>query len=274
VNVSNGATLTPADVAAIAAAHEHARRSAVSIRRPTLAHPQMTIDDAYACQQAWVDQQIADGAVVMGHKIGLTSRAMQQAVNIDEPDFGTLLDYMFIDDGAQIPIGGYLDPKLEVEIAFVLGDRLYGADVTVDDVRAVTDYVMPALELIDARSYRTDPDDGVTRTVFDTIADNAANAGIICGTKHTVLKGIDLRWVGAIMKRNGMVEETGLAAGVMDDPMLGIVWLARRLAPYGIGLEAGETILAGSFTRPVACRAGDQFHVDFGSFGKIECSFV
>ena len=267
-------TLSSGQVAAVAAAHETARRSVTAIKRVTLTHPQMTIDDAYACQQAWVDLQVAGGSTIRGHKIGLTSRAMQQAVNIDEPDFGALLDYMFIDNGAQLTAAEFLDPKLEVEIAFVLGRRLFGDNVTVTDVLAATDYVMPAAELIDARSYRTDPDDGVTRTVCDTISDNAANAAIITGATRVKAHAFDLRWVGAIMKRNGVVEETGLGAGVLDDPVLGIVWLARKLAPYGVALEAGETILAGSFTRPVACRAGDEFHIDYGPFGELTCGFV
>jgi 2-oxo-hept-3-ene-1,7-dioate hydratase len=267
-------TLTIDEIADIAAAHEKARRTRVALRRVTLQHPQMNIDDAYACQKAWVDQQIADGCTVGGHKIGLTSRAMQQAVNIDEPDFGTLLDYMFIDSGVTLAAATFLDPKLEVELAFVLGDRLEGADVTPADVIAATEYVVPAAELIDARSYRTDPFDGITRTVFDTISDNAANAGIITGGVRSRADQLDLRWVGAIMKRNGVVEETGLAAGVLDDPVMGIVWLARRFAQFGIALEPGQTILAGSFTRPVACRPGDEFHIDFGPLGALTCAFT
>ena len=266
-------TLTDSEIDAIAAAHERARRRVVPMKRITLDHPSMTIDDAYACQKAWVDQQIVDGSVVGGHKIGLTSRAMQQAVNIDEPDFGTLLDYMFIPNGATLRASDFLDPKLEVEIAFVLGHDLGGAGVTTADVIAATDYIVPAVELIDARSFRTDPDDGVTRTVCDTIADNAANAGIVVGDVRTKPGTVDLRWVGAIMKRNGVVEETGLAAGVLDDPVIGIVWLARRLAPYGVGLLAGQTILAGTFTRPLVCRSGDEFDVDYGPLGRITCAF-
>ncbi len=271
-------TLTNSEIAAVAQRHEQARRTVTPMKRITLDHPQMTIDDAYACQTAWVDQQIADGCAVGGHKIGLTSRAMQQAVNIDEPDFGTLLDYMFFPNGTELAATKFLDPKLEVEIAFVLGDDLSGVDhagagVTAADVIAATDYVVAAAELIDARSYRTDPDDRVTRTVCDTIADNAANAGIIVGDVRAKPDDLDLRWVGAIMKRNGVVEETGLAAGVLDNPALGIVWLARRLAPHGVVLRAGQTILAGSFTRPVACRPGDEFHIDYGPFGEITCAF-
>ena len=147
-----------------------------------------------------------------------------------------------------------------------------GRQLTTDDVYAATSHVVPALELIDARSYRVHPDDGRTRTVRDTISDNAANSGIIVGDDHISVdeaRNGDLRWAGAIAYRNGVVEETGLGAGVLDDPAMGIVWLANRLQGIGIALTAGETILAGSFTRPIDCRAGDHFRVDFGYLGTL-----
>ena len=266
-------TLAPDEIAAIAAEHERARLAATPIRRVTLAHPDMTIDDAYAVQQAWVDLQVSQGALVIGHKIGLTSRAMQQAMSIDEPDFGVLLDHMAIDSGQVLRAADYVDPKLEVELAFVLRDRLDGTDVTADEVLAATDHVTPALELIDARSYRRDPADGVTRTVRDTISDNAANAGIVTGGRRVHPGEIDLRWVPAILARNGTVEETGVAAGVLGDPVEGIVWLARRLHRFGVTLEPGQIVLAGSFTRPVDCRAGDRFEADFGDLGVITLDF-
>ncbi len=266
-------TLTTDQIAEVAAAHERARRDVRPIRRVTLAHPDMTVDDAYAVQRAWVDLQLADGARVIGHKIGLTSRAMQQAMSIDEPDFGVLLDHMAVANGAELRAADYVDPKIEVELAFVLRDRIDPAAISADAVLDATDHITPALELIDARSHRRDPDDGVTRTVRDTIADNAANAGIVVGGRPVRPGEIDLRWVPAIMKRNGVVEETGVAAGVLDDPVQGIVWLARRLQGFGVTLEPGQVILAGSFTRPVDCRPGDRFEVDFGELGVITVSF-
>ncbi|HEX4981503.1 MAG TPA: 2-oxo-hepta-3-ene-1,7-dioic acid hydratase [Ilumatobacteraceae bacterium] len=267
-------TLDPEQIAEIAARHEHARTTRRLIKRITLDHPDMTLDDAYACQRAWTELQLANGATVRGHKIGLTSRAMQQAMKIDEPDFGVLFDYMFFESGATLTAADYLDPKIEVELAFVLRRPLGGPDVTVDDVNAATDHIVPALELIDARSHRIDPDDGVARGVRDTIADNAADAGVVIGGRQVAPGEVDLRWVPAILKRNGVVEETGVAAAVLDDPVMGIVWLARRLAGYGITLEAGETILTGSFTRPVDCRAGDHFEVDYAGLGVITVDFV
>ena len=169
--------LNPTEIADVAARHETARLNRVSIRRVTLDHPDMNLADAYACQKAWVDHQIAEGARVIGHKIGLTSRAMQMSMRINEPDFGTLLDYMHVPNGATLIAADYLDPKLEVELAFVLSASLGGEDVTADDVLDATDYITPALELIDARSYRVDPIDKISRGVFDTVSDNAANAG-------------------------------------------------------------------------------------------------
>ena len=266
-------TLSAETVELIAAEHEHARRTRTQIRRITATHPDMTLDDAYACQTAWVRLQVQGGATVVGHKIGLTSRAMQRTMNIDEPDFGVLLDYMMHPSGTVLSAADYCDPQLEVEIAFVLRNRLFGGNVTPDDVYRATEYAVPALELIDARSFRTDPSDGVTRTVCDTISDNAADAGVILGTSRFDPAAIDLRWVGAVLRQNGVVEETGLAAGVLDDPVMGIVWLARRLAGYGVALEAGETVLCGSFTRPVRCRAGDHIEVDYRDLGVVSVNF-
>ncbi len=270
-------TLDDDTVRALAVEHDVARRTARPIDPVTRRHPRATLDDAYAVQAAWLDLRLAEGALVHGHKIGLTSRAMQQAMKIDEPDFGFLLDDMFIPSGGSIVAADHLDPKLEVEFAFVLDQPLGDAPVSADDVYAATDRIVPALELIDARSYRVHPDDGRTRTVIDTIADNAADAGIVLGDGSMAVDDARrgaLRWAGAIMRRNGIVEETGLGAGVLDDPVQGVVWLVNRLHALGIGLAAGETILAGSFTRPVDCRAGDRFDVDFGDLGVISLDVV
>ena len=263
-----GRTLSDEQIAELAAEHEAARQSASSIDPVSRRHPDVTLEDAYAIQAAWVALQVESGSVVRGKKIGLTSRAMQQAMKIDEPDYGILFDYMFIANGGSLKRANHVDPKIEVELAFVLSDDLNGADVTAQEVYDATDHVVAALELIDARSYRVHPDDGVSRTVRDTIADNAANAGIVVGDVKMPVDEVrhgELRWAGAICSRNGVVEETGVAAGVLGDPVEGIVWLAQRLHGLGIPLQAGETVLAGSFTRPLDCRVGDEFHVDFAS---------
>ena len=233
----------------------------------------MDMDDAYAVQRAWVDRRIADGEAVIGYKIGLTSRAMQLAMNIDTPDFGVLTDAMLINSGATVPAAAYLDPRIETEFAFFLKEPLGGEQVTPKQVMAATDYLVPALELIAARSRRVDPDTGYTRTVFDTIADNAANAGVICGSGRVAPEAIDLAWAGAILRRNGEVEDTGLGAAVMGHPAHGICWLCRRLAPHGIRLEPGQLLLSGSFTRPVAVTDGDIIEADYGALGHVTISF-
>lgn len=252
---------------------EGARVTKVQIPQITLRHPAMTLDDAYAVQRAWIDRQLAGGDEIVGHKIGLTSRAMQKAVGIDEPDYGALLRSMVYQPNSQIPFDDFVEPRLEVELAFVLGDRLDGHEVTADDVMAATDFIQPAVEIIDARVQRVDPESGRTRLVQDTISDNAANAGIVMGGRRVRPGNIDLRWVGAVLRQNGTIEETGLAAGVLGDPTLGVMWLARKYAGRGLALEAGQVVLAGSFTRPVFVSRGDEFEFDYGDLGRFEARF-
>ena len=243
------------------------------VEATTKSFPKMTIEDAYQVQSAWMKIKEKAGKKVVGHKIGLTSRAMQMNMGINEPDFGVLLDDMVFQEGTTIEASQFLDPKIEVELAFILNSPLAGPDVTIADVLNATDYVIPALELIAARSYRTHPKTGYRRTVRDTISDNAANAGIILGGLPVRPDDIDLRWVGAMMSRNGVIEESGVSGAVQNHPANGIVWLTKKYAAYGKGLEAGQIILAGSFTRPVDVRPGDTFTVDYGELGSISCHF-
>lgn len=266
--------LTDGEVAAEAELLDEAERTATQIRQTTSVHPDMTIEDAYRVQAAWRDLKRARGEAIVGHKIGLTSRAMQAAMKIDTPDSGFLTEDMIIDADSSVPAARFCDPKLEIELAFVLADDLTGADLTVDDVLDATDHVTPAVELIAARSYRVDPDTGRTRTVVDTISDNAADAGIICGGRRVGPREVDLRWVGAMGSRNGVIEETGLGAGVLGHPAAGIVWLCRRYAEHSLRLEAGQTVLAGSFTRPIDVRPGDRFDFDYGELGRFGVSFT
>ncbi|NNC78154.1 MAG: 2-oxo-hepta-3-ene-1,7-dioic acid hydratase [Woeseiaceae bacterium] len=266
--------LSKKDITACAAELYEAERNRVQITPLTLRYPDMDMSDAYAIQEAWVSRKIADGRKITGYKIGLTSRAMQMAMNIDTPDFGVLLDDMAFENGANIKTGAFTDPRIEVEFAFVLKDPLSGDDVSVDDVIDATDYVVPALELIAARSYRVDPATGYTRNVCDTIADNAANAGYIPGDHKVDPREIDLRWSGAMLYLNDEIEETGLAGGIMGHPAHGIRWVCKRFAAHGVGLEPGQVILAGSFTRPVAVKPGDRILADYGPLGKIEVAFT
>lgn len=240
----------------------------------TLTHPDMTMDDAYAVQSAWVQKKLAAGDKTIGYKIGLTSRVMQRAMKIDVPDYGVLLESMRFEDGSEIPASDFTDPRIEVELAFVLKDRLFGDNISMMDVLNATDYVVPALELIAARSHRVNPENGYARTVFDTISDNAANAGIIIGGRPIKPNEMDLRWCGAILYKNAVIEETGLAAAVLNHPANGISWIAKRFAPHGVALEPGQVLLSGSFTAPIPVKAGDTIHADYGPLGNITCQFV
>jgi 2-oxo-hept-3-ene-1,7-dioate hydratase len=262
-------TIDDAVVAELARRLDESERTRVQIGQFSLEYPDITIPDAYRIQRAWVALKLAAGRKVKGHKIGLTSRAMQRTSNITEPDYGTLLDDMFFQDGGDIDISRFIAPRVEVELAFVLRAPLEGPDCTVYDVLNSTEYVTPAIEIIDQRIQPIDPDSGRTRKVFDTISDNAANAGIVLGGRPVRPHDIDLRWVSAIGYRNAVVEESGVAAAVLNNPANGPAWLANRLYPHGERLEAGEIVLGGSFTAPIAARHLDVFHFDYGPLGTI-----
>ncbi len=234
----------------------------------------MTVEDGYAVSRAWTEIKLAEGRVVKGHKIGLTSRAMQLSSQITEPDYGTLLDDMFFAEGADIPFARFIAPRIEVELAFVLAKRLRGPNVTIFDVLAATDYVVPAIEIIDARIEQFDRHSKAPRKVFDTISDNAACAGIVTGGRPVKPDATDLRWVGALLYKNGVIEESGLAAAVLNHPANGVAWLANKLGAWGESLEAGEVVLGGSFTRPTTALAGDTFHADYGPLGAIAFRLV
>ena len=257
-----------------AARLDAAERSRQQIRQFSLEHPEISIEDAYAIQRAWVDMKIKDGRKLIGHKIGLTSRAMQVSSNITEPDYGALLDDMLFDEGTDIPFERFIVPRVEVELAFILGRPLKGPNCTIFDVLDATEYVIPALEIIDARIHQVDPDTKVTRKVFDTISDNAANGGVVMGGRPIRPHDMDLRRVPAILYRNGVIEESGVSAAVLNHPAKGVAWLANKLAPYDVTLQPGQIILGGSFTRPVAANPGDSFHVDYDQLGSIACRFV
>ena len=267
-------SLTATQIQAAADALYVAEQQRRQIPPITQQFPDMDMDDAYAVQSSWVARKVAEGDPVIGYKIGLTSRAMQRAMKIDTPDFGVLLKSMWFNNRQSIRHQDFMDPRIEVELAFVLKKPLFGNNLKVQDVLDATDYVVPSLELIAARSHRVDPQTGYTRTVIDTISDNAANAGIILGDNRFKPDEIDLRWSGAILYRNQIIEETGLAAAVLDHPAHGICWLAKRFAPHGIALEPGQILLSGSFTAPVIVNPGDEIRADYGPLGEIHCQFI
>lgn len=266
--------MTPEEHQKAAADLLEAEANCAQIGFLTKQYPEMDMDDAYAVQKAIYRAKLAQGRHVVGWKIGLTSKAMQYALNIDIPDSGILFDDMVFDCGGTVPKGRFIQPRIETEIAFVMNSSLGGADVSRADVIAATDYVAPAIEILDTRIERLDKATGMTRKVFDTISDNAANAGVVLGHERHSIEAFDLRWVGAITTRNDEVEETGLGAGVLGDPIESIVWLARRMAQYGQHIEPGQIILSGSFIRPIECPPQAHIHADFGAFGSVEISFA
>ena len=232
--------LTQNEVHSAAERLDYAEKTRAQIRQISLEHPGITIADAYAIQKAWVEMKVAKGRVVKGHKVGRTSKAMQSALNINEPDSGILLDDMFFADGGLVPTDRFIATRVEAELAFVMRMRLAGPGCTLFDVLNATDFVVPALEILDTRIERVDAQTKSTRKIFDTIADNAANAGIVLGGRPIRPLDTDLRWIGALCYRNDQLEETGLAAGVLNHPATSVAWLANKIAPNGLALEAGQ----------------------------------
>jgi 2-oxo-hept-3-ene-1,7-dioate hydratase len=240
------------------------RKQAIQL---SVTFPAITIEDSYAISTEVANRKMAAGAKLIGHKVGLTSKAMQRSSMIDEPDFGFILDDQMIADGAKVKHADYCKPRVEVELAFVMGKRLLGPGIGLTDVLRATEYVVPAIEIVDARLQDQ-------RKITDTVADNGAAAGIALGGRPVGPLDVDLRWVGGIMYKNSEIEETGLAAGVLGHPALGVAWLANKLGSVGTALEPGHLVLTGSFTRVVFAQKGDTLHADFGPLGGIAIQFV
>ena len=266
--------LTKDDIRLAAQRLHQAEKTRQQIRQISLDHPDITIADAYAIQKAWIEIKVSEGRAIKGHKIGLTSKAMQSALNIDEPDSGILFDDMFFADGGLVPSDRFIATRVEAELAFVMAKRLSGPNCTMFDVLNATNFVVPALEILDTRVERVDPVTKATRKIYDTIADNAANAGLVLGGRPLRPLDADLRWIGALCFRNGQLEETGLAAGVLNHPATAVAWLANKIAPHGLALEPGQVVLAGSFIRPIETRKGDTIVADYGPYGTVSCYFA
>ncbi|MEA1015743.1 2-oxo-hepta-3-ene-1,7-dioic acid hydratase [Sphingosinicella sp. LY1275] len=264
--------LTRDQVLAAARSLDQAEKTREQIPLLSEACPAMTMADAYEIQAAWASMKEAAGDPRIGWKIGLTSKAMQAALDINIPDSGVLLGSMRLACGETVPAGRFIQPRIEAELAFVMA-RDVEPDASPDAILAATDYVAPALEILDTRITRKDPVTGRGRTVLDTIADNAANAGVVLGQAHRGLSREQLRWAGAIVTRDDEVEETGLGAGVLGDPLLSMSWLARRLGAYGEQIKAGQIVLSGSFIRPIEAPPGSRISADFGPLGLVELCF-
>jgi len=259
--------LSAETIAALADELAVADRDRTLIPRISTRHPDATVDDAYAIQAVWRDSRLAAGHRLVGRKIGLTSKAMQAATGITEPDYGVMFDDTVWRDGDTLPFDAFSNVRVEVELAFVLSAPLEGPDCTLDDVLAGTEYVTPALEVLNSHVELEG------RTIVDTISDNAAYGGMVLGGIPTAPDAVDLRWVAALLHRNDEIEETGVAAGVLGHPGRGVAWLANKLHQHGARLETGEIILAGSFTRPVWVSRGDTVRCDYGPMGVITCRF-
>ena len=260
--------LDAATIAAIADELVEAGRHCTPVPLLTARHPGMTVEDAYHVQRLWRKRGQAAGRVLAGHKIGLTSRAMQQATGITEPDYGVIFRDHIMENGCTVDRAAYSHPRIEVELAFLLKDDVSGPGATVLDVLRATEYVTPALEILDSRIEMEG------RTIVDTISDNAALGAMVVGGTPVKPDAVDLRWAAAILYRNETVEETGVAAGVLNHPAQGVAWLASKLATHGDVLKAGEIVLAGSFTRPLWVGTGDTIFADYGRLGTITCHFA
>ncbi|GAA2197842.1 2-keto-4-pentenoate hydratase [Sinomonas flava] len=233
----------------------------------------MDVEDSYAVQKLWASRLESQGRRVVGRKIGLTSKAMQAATGITEPDYGVIFDDMVLENGAVVDWKRYTHPRIEVELAFKLGSDLKGQalpgrGVTLFDVLDATEYVVPALEILDSRIEMEG------RTIVDTISDNAAMGAMVVGGRPVRPHDTDLRWIASLLYRNQEIVETGVAAGVLNHPASGVAWLADKLAQHGQELRAGDLILAGSFTRPMWVYEGDTVYADYGPLGTVTCRFV
>ena len=258
--------LPPESIAAIADELAAAERDRATVALLTARHPGMTVEDAYAVQNEWRRRAIEAGRRPVGRKIGLTSKVMQVATGIDEPDYGAIFEDMVFTSGSAVEHARFSNVRVEVELAFRLAEPV-GPGATVDDVLRATEYVVPALEILSSRIELQG------RTIVDTISDNAAMGAMVVGDTHVRPDDVDLRWVSAVLYRGESIEESGVAAAVLGHPALGVAWLADKLAQHGDRLEAGELVLAGSFTRPMWVHPGDTVLADFRELGTVSCRF-
>jgi 2-keto-4-pentenoate hydratase len=251
----------------LAADLAQAERSRVSIAPLTDGNPTIDVVDAYEIQLINIRQRVAEGARVVGHKVGLSSKAMQQMMGVDEPDYGHLLDEMEVFQDVPVKAGRYLYPRVEVEVGFILAEDLPGAECTEDDVLAATAAFAPSIELIDTR---------ITAwkiALCDTIADNASSAGFVLGTPRVSPTDIDIKGIDAVLTRNGEVVAKGRSDAVLGNPVTAVAWLARKVDSFGVRLRKGDIVLPGSCTRAIDARPGDQFVAEFDGLGSVRLTF-
>jgi 2-keto-4-pentenoate hydratase len=259
--------LSSAIRAELAAVLADAERSRVPITPLTTAHPDIDVVDAYEIQLINIRARLDDGARVIGHKVGLSSEAMQKMMGVDEPDYGHLLADMEVFEDVPVDTSKFLFPRVEVEVGFILADDLPGAGCTEDDVLAATAAYAPSIELIDTRirDWKI--------ALCDTIADNASSAGWVLGPQRVSPKDIDIKTIDAVLTRNGEVVAEGRSDAVLGNPVTAVAWLARKVDSFGVRLKAGDIVLPGSCTRAIDARPGDEFVADFAGLGSVRLSF-
>jgi 2-keto-4-pentenoate hydratase len=251
----------------LAADLAQAERSRVPIAPLTSAYRDIDVVDAYEIQLINIRQRVAEGARVLGHKVGLSSLAMQQMMGVDEPDYGHLLDEMQVFEDTPVQAGRYLYPRVEVEVGFILAADLPGAGCTEDDVLAATEALVPSIELIDTRI--TD----WKIALCDTIADNASSAGFVLGEARVSPADVDVKAIDAVLTRNGEVVAEGRSDAVLGNPVTAVAWLSRKVESFGVRLRKGDIVLPGSCTRAIDVHAGDEFVADFAGLGSVGLSF-
>ncbi|MEZ0349986.1 2-keto-4-pentenoate hydratase [Mycobacterium sp. pR1184] len=251
----------------LAADLAQAERSREPIAPLTSAHPDIDVVDAYEIQLINIRQRVAEGARVLGHKVGLSSKAMQQMMGVDEPDYGHLLDEMQVFEDVAVKADKYLYPRVEVEVGFILAADLPGAGCTESDVLAATEALVPSIELIDTRI--TD----WKIALCDTIADNASSAGYVLGKARVSPADIDVTAIDAVLTRNGEVIAEGRSDAVLGNPVTAVAWLARKVESFGVRLRKGDVVLPGSCTKAIDARPGDDFVAEFTGLGSVHLSF-
>ena len=244
-----------------------AERDRRTLRPITETHPEIDIDTAYKIQLGLIQLKDADGEKIVGKKIGLTSKAMQKMLNVDQPDYGHIFDSMVLQDGVVFRVAELIQPKIEPEIAFILDREIKGPGVTPMQVLAATRFVVPALEIIDSRI------EGWRIKLCDTIADNASSARVVLGSSPKRVDERDLKLVGMILEKNGDIVQTGAGGAVLGHPAVAVAWLANAVGRFGVSLNAGDIIMPGALCSAVDVGAGDLLQASFDGLGTVSVRF-
>lgn len=260
--------MDPQVIQTIADELDRAKRERIPVEALTERYADITVADAYKVQLTNIERELKNGRWIIGKKIGLTSKGMQQMLGVNEPDYGFLLDDMICDTETPISLTRLIQPRIEAEIAFVLKKRLQGPGVTISKVLQATEGVMPAFEIIDSRIQKW------KIKLPDTIADNASSAMLVLGTTMTDANQIDLQTVGMVFEHNGKICATAAGAEVLGHPAVAVAWLANKLAEYGQTLDSGEIVLSGALTKALEIAENDVFRASFGGLGSVKARFV